>query len=350
VGESPKTGSRRDRALAPTGVETGFYVPMDDAAVGLSKCSFLKWRSSRVFALREQICNARITCVGSDAAPLRLVELEDETAPLWRALADPTRRRIMDLLRERPRVTGEIASHFEISRIAVMRHLEVLEEAQLTTSRKRGRERWHYLNAVPLRRLHERWFDPVVSGWAFGLLRLQDRVEARAGRMRPSEPDIDVALDVMIAGTPAAVFSALTRDPGGWWGPPFLGSQATGLTLERRIGGLFLEQWDDGGEVVAAVTGWQDDRYLKLTGPFHHGVAMCIATFDLEPVDQGTLLRFTFRAVGAIDADTADAMSKGWTELLATRLKTLVETGTRLGIAADPPPTPIRARHEGGTK
>ncbi len=286
----------------------------------------------------------------SNPAALRLVELEDETAPLWRALSDPTRRRILDLLRERPRITGEIASHFEISRIAVMRHLEVLEEADLVTSRKRGRERWHYLNAVPLRRLHERWFDPVASGWASGLLRLQDRVEARVRPMHASEPAIDVALDLTIGGTPAAVFSALTEDPGGWWGTPFLGAQATGLTLDPRIGGLLLEQWDGGGDVVAAVTGWQDDRYLKLTGHFHLGVAVGVATFELEPTDQGTLLRFTFRAVGAVDAEVAEGFSKGWTELVTTRLKALVETGTRLGIAADRPPTPIRASKGRRTK
>jgi DNA-binding transcriptional ArsR family regulator/uncharacterized protein YndB with AHSA1/START domain len=281
---------------------------------------------------------------------LSLVELEDETAPLWRALSDPTRRRILDLLRERPRVTGEIASQFDISRIAVMRHLEVLADAELITSRKRGRERWHYLNAVPLRRLHERWFDPVASGWASGLLRLQDRVETAVGRMHPSEPAIDVALDVTIGGAPAAVFSALTEDPGGWWGSPFLGSEATGLTLEPRIGGLLLEQWDGGGDVVAAVTGWQDDRFLKLTGPFHLGVAVGVATFELQPTDRGTLLRFTFRAVGAIDPEVAEGFSTGWTELVSKRLKTLVETGTRLGIAADLPPTPIRTRKERRTK
>ena len=90
--------------------------------------------------------------------------LEEETAPLWRALADPTRRRILDLLRERPLITGEIAAQFPISRIAVMRHLEVLSEAGLVTSRKRGRERWHYLNAVPLQRLQRRWAEPVAAG------------------------------------------------------------------------------------------------------------------------------------------------------------------------------------------
>jgi DNA-binding transcriptional ArsR family regulator/uncharacterized protein YndB with AHSA1/START domain len=281
---------------------------------------------------------------------LRLVELEDETAPLWRALSDPTRRRILDLLRERPRITGEIASHFAISRIAVMRHLEVLGEAGLVTSRKRGRERWHYLDALPLQRLHERWFDPVASGWASALLRLKGTVEARVAPMNPSAPAIDVALDVAIDATPAAVFSALTEDPGGWWGHPFLGAQAIGLTLEPRIGGLLLEEWDGGGEVVAAVTGWQENRRLALTGPFHLGVAVGVATFDLAPTDQGTLLEFTFRAIGAVDPAIAEAMSSGWTELVGNRLKALAETGTRLGIAADAPPTPIRRSTRRSTK
>ena len=152
--------------------------------------------------------------MANNLAALRLVELEDETAPLWRALADPTRRRILDLLRARPRITGEIASEFEISRIAVMRHLEVLAEAGLVTSRKRGRERWHYLNAVPLRRLHERWHDPLAAGWASSLLRLQRRVEETEGEpVTHADLAIDLALDVSIDGTPAEVFSALTRAP-----------------------------------------------------------------------------------------------------------------------------------------
>jgi DNA-binding transcriptional ArsR family regulator/uncharacterized protein YndB with AHSA1/START domain len=267
--------------------------------------------------------------------------VDDQEAPLWRALADPTRRRILDLLRERPRVTGEVASHFAISRIAVMRHLDVLAEASLVTSRKRGRERWHYLNAVPLERLHERWFDPRVAGWASGLLRLQRTVEAKVEQVNRLEPAIDVALEVTIAGTPAEVFSALTRDPGGWWGHPFVHANAIGLTLDPKLGGLLLEQWNEGGAIVAAVTGWQEDRHLTLTGPFHH-VSVGVATFDLTPADSGTLLKFSFRAVGAMDAELAEAMPGGWSELICHRLKALVETGTRLGISPDQPPTPIQ--------
>ena len=95
---------------------------------------------------------------------------EADGGRIWQALSDPTRRRILDLLRERPRITGEIAGQFEISRIAVMRHLEVLSAAGLVTSRKRGRERWHYVNAIPLQRMYERWVDVRSQTWASSLL------------------------------------------------------------------------------------------------------------------------------------------------------------------------------------
>jgi DNA-binding transcriptional ArsR family regulator len=85
-----------------------------------------------------------------DVVPLARGGLEDGAGLLWRALADPTRRRILDLLRQQPLITGEIAAQFPISRIAVMRHLDVLSQAGLVASRKRGRQRWHYLNTVPL--------------------------------------------------------------------------------------------------------------------------------------------------------------------------------------------------------
>ena len=269
--------------------------------------------------------------------------LEEDTAPLWRALADPTRRRILDLLRERPLITGAIAAQFAISRIAVMRHLEVLSEAGLVTSRKRGRERWHYLNAVPLQKLHRRWAEPAAE-FASALLRLQDTVEAEGRPMEPIQPTIDVALDIEIAGPPGAVFAALTKDVGGWWGPPFVTARATSLALDPRLGGLFTERWDNGGQVIASVTGWALDEYLQLTGSFHMGVGIGVAAFDLAQSGAGTLLRFSFRAIGVVDAAVAEDISRGWAELAGTRLKGLVETRTRLGIDPDEAPTirPIR--------
>jgi DNA-binding transcriptional ArsR family regulator len=260
-------------------------------------------------------------------------QLEAETAALWRALADPTRRRILDRLRAGPAITGEIAAAFPISRIAVMRHLEVLAEAELITSRKRGRERWHYLNAVPLERLHRRWAGPVEAGFASGLLRLQDQVEAE--RVDSSRPPVDVALDVVIAGSRHAVFESITARIGEWWGPPAVDARATGVSLGPGLGGRFVEHWGDtGGQIIATVTGLEPGRHLRLTGPFHFGLALGDAVFDLEDTPGGTLVRFSFRAVGAIDPAVIEGIESGWTTLVASRLKAWVETGSAEGAVA----------------
>jgi hypothetical protein len=69
------------------------------------------------------------------------------------------------------------------------------------------------------------------------------------------------------------------------------------------------------------------------------GVGVGVAAFDLAESGSGTLLRFSFRAIGVVDADVAGAMSRAWAELVGTRLKRLVETGTRLGMDPDEPPS-----------
>lgn len=258
---------------------------------------------------------------------------EAETAPLWRALADPTRRRILDLLLERPRITGEVAGYFHISRIAVMRHLAVLSDAGLIASRKRGRERRYYLNAITLQQIYRRWFDPLAAGWVSGILRLRAGVQASGTGVESPRPSVDIAFDAVIQGSNRAVFNALTKDPGAWWGHPMIRPEATGLTLEPRLGGLFVERWRQGGAVLAAVTQWSTDRHLELTGPFHLGLGVGVASFGLATEGEGTLLQFSFRAFGPIDPDRARIFSDGWRELVTGRLKALVEQGTRLGVS-----------------
>src|SRR5258708_9726852 len=100
----------------------------------------------------ELICNATVTCMPGNAVPLER-GLEEDTAPLWRALADPTRRRILDPPRERPLITGEIAAQVPISRIAGMRQLEVLSRARPPGSPQRGRRAGHYPKPRSLPRL-----------------------------------------------------------------------------------------------------------------------------------------------------------------------------------------------------
>jgi len=99
----------------------------------------------------------------------------------FRALADPTRRAILDLLRERPTLTaGEIAARFpNISRAAVPKHLRVLRQARLVKVRERGRE-WHYtLDPGPLAQIFMEWLNNFAPYWEESLVRLKDRAEDR---------------------------------------------------------------------------------------------------------------------------------------------------------------------------
>src|SRR5689334_3650680 len=100
--------------------------------------------------------------------------MDDDLAYVWYALSDPTRRRLLDLLREQPQTTGSLSAYFaDLSRFAVMKHLTVLENAALITVRRRGRERWNYINAVPLQQIYERWLKPYEAEWANTLLGLK---------------------------------------------------------------------------------------------------------------------------------------------------------------------------------
>lgn len=103
----------------------------------------------------------------------------DPLEPVFKALASPWRRTILDLLRDGPLSTGDLdAALPELSRFGVMQHLSVLEEAGLIVARKEGRTRMNYLNAVPLRQIYERWVSRFEGHWAGALLSLKDSLEA----------------------------------------------------------------------------------------------------------------------------------------------------------------------------
>jgi DNA-binding transcriptional ArsR family regulator len=108
----------------------------------------------------------------------------DDLTPVWKALADPTRRRLLDHLRGGPETTGDLCSRFPLSRFAVMKHLAILERAGLVLVERRGRERWNYLNAVPIQQIYDRWISGYAGFWAASLLRLKRRVEGRGPARR----------------------------------------------------------------------------------------------------------------------------------------------------------------------
>lgn len=100
---------------------------------------------------------------------------------VWKALADPTRREILDLLRDGPRPTTEIVETFDhLSRFGVMKHLDVLREAGLVTTRAEGRRRINSLNAAPIREIIERWIGKFDSFWSNTLLRVKESAESES--------------------------------------------------------------------------------------------------------------------------------------------------------------------------
>jgi DNA-binding transcriptional ArsR family regulator len=97
---------------------------------------------------------------------------------VFRALADPTRRKLLDELFERDGQTlTALEQQLPMSRIGVMKHLRILEEAGLVTTKRRGREKLHFLNPVPIRLIYDRWVSKYAEPWAATLTRLKTRLE-----------------------------------------------------------------------------------------------------------------------------------------------------------------------------
>jgi DNA-binding transcriptional ArsR family regulator len=104
----------------------------------------------------------------------------DDPELVWKALADATRRRVLDLVSVRRRTTGELCEAFpDLCRTNVMKHLDILVEANLVLVRREGRLRWNYINAVPIQRICERWTSRHTAGLASSMLGLQRQVEGR---------------------------------------------------------------------------------------------------------------------------------------------------------------------------
>jgi DNA-binding transcriptional ArsR family regulator len=99
---------------------------------------------------------------------------------VFKALADPTRRFLLDLLFARDgRTLSELESQLEMTRYGVMKHLRVLEEAGLVVSRRSGREKLHFLNPVPIREVHDRWIDKYTERQVTALVDLKNELEER---------------------------------------------------------------------------------------------------------------------------------------------------------------------------
>ncbi len=120
---------------------------------------------------------------------------------VFRALADPTRRSLLDeLFREDGQTLSALEARFEMSRYGVMKHLKLLEEAGLVVTRRRGREKLHFLNPVPIRLVHDRWVSKYAEPWAAALSGLKQRLEST----------MEKVFEIYIRTTPERLWEAIT--------------------------------------------------------------------------------------------------------------------------------------------
>jgi uncharacterized protein YndB with AHSA1/START domain/predicted transcriptional regulator len=239
---------------------------------------------------------------------------------VFKALADPTRRSLLDeLFREDGQTLSALEERLPMTRFGVMKHLKLLEEAGLVTTKKRGREKLHFLNAVPIRLVHDRWVSKYAEPWAATLTGLKRDLE---------EQTMEKVFEIYIKTTPERLWEAITDSelrqkytfgvgvvsdwtPGSAYeatSPNAPGPISEGENLEvdppRRLVQSFRALW---GEDVQA-----------------EGTSR--VTWEIEPVADSCRLVVTHDQL----AETAnDQLYGGWPMILSG-LKTLLETGETL--------------------
>jgi uncharacterized protein YndB with AHSA1/START domain/DNA-binding transcriptional ArsR family regulator len=148
----------------------------------------------------------RIAASSSKKTAEEVLRLDNE---IFKALADPSRRTLLDLLRQSDgRTLSELCNHLQMSRFGVMKHLNLIEKAGLITTRKVGREKLHYLNPVPIRQIYDRWVSKYAEPWVSGLTALKTELESEP-LMEQKPRHVN---RIAIKATPEQIWHALT-DP-----------------------------------------------------------------------------------------------------------------------------------------
>ncbi|MEV2256720.1 metalloregulator ArsR/SmtB family transcription factor [Streptomyces sp. NPDC050147] len=242
---------------------------------------------------------------------------------VFKALADPTRRHLLDQLHGRNGQTlGELAESVAMTRQSATQHLALLEEANLVSTVWRGRTKWHYLNPVPLHEIQERWIGKFEYPRLQALSALKQHAEA-AMTTKPTYVYV-----TYIESTPEKVWHALTDAEltAAYWGHANISDWRQGSAWEhRRTDGSGIA--DVVGEVVVAtpprrlVTTWADPEATA------DSAEPSRVTFDIEPY--GGIVRLTVTHENLANEAERDAAAAGWAAVLSN-LKSLLETGSPL--------------------
>jgi uncharacterized protein YndB with AHSA1/START domain len=239
---------------------------------------------------------------------------------VFKALADPTRRRLLDELFKRD---GQPLSALErglpMTRFGVMKHLRVLEEAGLVTTRRSGREKLHYLNPVPIRLVHDRWVSKYAEPWAAALSGLKKTIE---------EERMEKVFEIYIKTTPERLWEAITDD-----GMRQKYNFGVGVTSDWTPGSSYEGVHPGAGITIAQGENLEVDPPRRLVQSFNalwsddvkrEGTSR--VTWEIEPVGDSCRLTVIH---DELREGAHEELYGGWPQILSG-LKTLLETGETL--------------------
>jgi uncharacterized protein YndB with AHSA1/START domain/DNA-binding transcriptional ArsR family regulator len=254
---------------------------------------------------------------------------------VFKALADPTRRRLLDeLFNGDGQTLGALESRLPMTRFGVMKHLRVLEQAGLLTTKRRGREKLHFLNAVPIRLIHDRWVSKYAEPWAVTLSELKTRLEenttmsaTHSGKRPWTALATEKVFEIYIRTTPERLWEAITDEES---------------RRQYNFGLAVRSDWREGSryELSSADAGpmaegenlevdpprrlvqsfralWSDDVRAEGTSR---------VTWEIEPIGDSCRLTVTH---DQLREDAHGEIYGGWPQILSG-LKTLLETGASL--------------------
>jgi uncharacterized protein YndB with AHSA1/START domain len=249
----------------------------------------------------------------------------------FKALADPTRRHLLDLLFARDgRTLSELESEVEMTRFGVMKHLRVLEEAGLVVSRRSGREKLHFLNSVPIRLIHDRWIDKFTERQVSALADLKNQLEEMG--MTTMEQTITQVYQIFIKATPQAIWDAITK-------PEFTAHYFFGAQVETtaEVGSPFRYHSPDGSSLWSDETVLESDPPQRLVVTWRSLYDPALAaekpsrvSWEIEAQDGGFCkLTVVHDQLEGAPKTAANVAGSGWMMVLSG-MKTLVETGAPL--------------------
>ena len=245
---------------------------------------------------------------------------------IWKALSDPTRRSILNLLKTAPRTTGELSDQFEhLSRFAIMKHLGVLEKANLVKTKREGKFRWNYINTKPIQRTYDEWVANLTQ-----LKYFTNSTSATMADMERPISATSIRVDTLIKASRPRVWKALTQEINQWWLPTFfMHSETKEFILEVKLGGLLYELTSEQeGIVWANVIGIDAPNLIQLKGhltPAFGGPAISFLSFDLEESGKATVIHFKDELFGDISDKLPRQLESRWQQLLHKGLKQYIE-------------------------